>query len=250
MIDSMAPHRGQAKPRVRGLWWAALIVIGLVAFALRWYYDSHAIIDRPVRGDAVQYYTYAWNMVHHGVFSRSLPGSASVVADNFRDPGYPAFLAFWMAIRGDYPGAYWPTLLSQAVLGALTVVLLMAAARRWLPDRWLIGAGLLMAVWPHSVTITSYLLSETLLGFLCALGFFLLTQAFRHGKHWLALLTGVVFGMAALTNAVVLPFVPILCLLLWWLHRHGIVQQPRHHESRAGLLAGVSRELFPQSDLR
>ncbi len=215
-MDTTMPRRGDAKPLAQRWWWIALVLIGLVAFALRWYYVSNAIIDRPVRGDAVEYHDYAWNMVHHGVFSRSKPDSAAIIADNFRDPGYPAFLAFWMAISGDFPNWYWPVLLSQALLGALTVVLLMAAARRWIPDRWLIGAGLLMAVWPHSVTITSYVLSETLLGFCCALGFLLLAQAFRNGNRWLALAAGLAFGLAAMTNAVMLPFVPLLCLLLWW----------------------------------
>lgn len=216
MTDTTVPHRGDAKAMARDWWWAALILVGLVAFVLRWYYVSHAVIDRPVRGDAVEYHAYAWNMVHHETFSRSRPGSATVVADNFRDPGYPAFLTFWMAVRGDFPNWYWPVLLSQALLGALTVMLFMAAARRWIPDRWLIGAGLLMAVWPHSVTITSYVLSETLLGFLCALGFLLLAQMFHRGSRTLALLAGLSFGSAAMTNAVVLPFIPILALLLWW----------------------------------
>lgn len=219
MMDTTKACRGDAKPLAQRWWWMALVLIGIAAFALRWYYVSHAVIDRPVRGDAVEYHTYAWNMIHDGTFSRSRPGSAAIVADNFRDPGYPAFLAFWMAVRGDFPNWYWPVLLSQALLGALTVVLLMAAARRWIPDRWLVGAGLLMAVWPHSVTITSYVLSETLLGFFCALGFLLLAQAFRNESRWLALAAGLAFGLAAMTNAVVLPFVPLLCLLLWWQKR-------------------------------
>ncbi|WNL45276.1 hypothetical protein RKE25_17920 [Dyella sp. BiH032] len=216
MMDTTMPRCGEAKPLAQRWWWTALVLIGVVAFAIRWYYVSHAIIDRPVRGDAIEYHAYAWNMAHHGVFSRSRPGSAAVVADNFRDPGYPAFLAFWMAVCGDFPNWYWPVLLSQVLLGALTVVFLMAAARRWIPDRWLIAAGLLIAVWPHSVTITSYVLSETLLGFCCALGFLLLAQAFRNHNRWLALAAGLAFGLAAMTNAVLLPFVPLLCLLLWW----------------------------------
>lgn len=216
MSETTLARDGQCATLKSAWWLAALIAIGLLAFVLRWYYVSQAIIDRPIRGDAIQYHAYAWNMIHHGVFSRATPGSVTVLADNFRDPGYPAFLAFWMAIFGDYPGWYWPTLISQALLGALTVVFLMAAARHWIPDRWLIGAGLIMAVWPHSVTITSYVLSETLLGFLCSLGLLLLARTFRRSSPALALSAGLVFGMSALTNAVLLPFAPLLCLLLWW----------------------------------
>ena len=47
------------------------------------------------------------------------------------------------------------------------------------------AAGFLMAVWPHNVAIDGYLLSETLFGFLCALGLFLfsLAQGGRAGRQ-------------------------------------------------------------------
>lgn len=198
----------------RGWWLLALALIWLLALALRGYYLTTAMVFQPIRGDAVQYHAYAWNLLHHGVFSMAAPGSAHVLGDSFRDPGYPVFLALGMRLFGDFDAWYPAVLLAQGMLGALTVVLLMIAARGWLSDRWLIGAGVLMAVWPHSITITSFLLTETLFGFLCALALCLLSRGLRRRSHgWLAG-AGVVFGAAALTNAILLPFAPLLGLLL------------------------------------
>lgn len=196
-------------------WWlTALFLVGLTAFAARWCYISQAIIDTPIQGDAVQYHAYAWNMVNHGIFSKSKPGSAQVIADNFRDPGYPLFIAAWMEVTGDFPAWYPYVLLAQALLGAATVMLLMSSARRWIRDSWLIGAGLLMATWPHCVTITSYVLSETLFGFLCALAIYLFSRVPTQRGSMFAGASGLTFGAAALTNAVATPFAPLLAICL------------------------------------
>lgn len=191
-----------------------MLLIGIFALACRWYYISQAVIDTPIQGDAVQYHAYAWNLVNHGTFSQSKPGSPTVVPDSFRDPGYPAFIAIWMVALGDFPAWYPGVLYSQAVLGALTIVLLLCAGRRWLSDRWLIAAGAAMAVWPHSITITSYVLIETLVGFLCALGLFFFSRTVGPHGRINAMACGLTFGAAGLTNAVVLPFAPLLALCL------------------------------------
>jgi len=195
-------------------WWLAMAAIGLCALLIRVYYISHAAVDHPIRGDATQYFAYAWNLAHHGIFSKAQPGSAVILPDSFRDPGYPVFLALWMNVSEDGLSWYWHVLMSQGLLGALTVVLLTNAARGWLPDRWLVATGLLMAVWPHGVSINGYLLSETLYGFLCALAFSLLVIAVRRTSiGWIAAAGGI-FSLAALTNAVLLPFAPLLAIYL------------------------------------
>jgi len=200
-------------------WILLLAGIGLLAFVLRWYYVTHAIVDSPIRGDAIEYYSYAWNLLHHGVFSLAKPNVAQIVSDSFRDPGYPVFLAAWIGALEEFPDWYLSLLIGQAVLGALTVVLLMDAARGWLPPRWIGGAGVLMAIWPHSITIAGYVLSETLFGFLLALALYVLSVALRRSSTWLMAAAGLVFGMAALTNAVAIPLAPLLALLLWLMKR-------------------------------
>lgn len=207
----------QDRPVHRWTWPTVVAVITLLALALRWYYVTTAMVVNPIRGDAIQYYAYAWNLIHHGMFSGSLPGSGSVVASNYRDPGYPTFLALWMRLFRNEDLWYAAVLLSQAALSALIVPLAMQLGRRWLNWRWATAAGVLMAVWPHNIAIASDLLSETLFGFLCTLALWLCANACEgeHKVRW-ALAAGICFGAAALTNAVLLPFGVLAALYLAW----------------------------------
>jgi 4-amino-4-deoxy-L-arabinose transferase-like glycosyltransferase len=202
----------------RWQWWLLVLFTGVLALGFRYYYVTQTQVFQPVnqanvRADAVEYYNCARNLVRHGVFSKSREGT-TLTSDSFRDPGYPVFEAGWMKVFGQWDSWYAAMLLSQALLGALTVVLTLALARRWMPLRWLAAAGVLMAVWPHSVAMSSYLLSETLFGFLAALGLLLLHVALERRRAGWAALSGIGFSLAALTNAVLLPFAPLLALYL------------------------------------
>jgi hypothetical protein len=197
-------------------WPLALIAISLLALAMRWYYVSSAMVLNPIRGDATQYYAYAWNLANHGIFAKNAPGSIMLHPDNYRDPGYPIFLALWMKLFGTGDAWYAAVLLCQALLGALTVTMATQLGKCWLPTSWAAAAGLLMAVWPHSITINGYLLTETLVGFLCVLGLLLLARSCMCGNIWLAGIAGLTLGAAALTNAVLLPFGALLAGILAW----------------------------------
>jgi len=197
----------------RWLYPLALSTLTLFALALRWHYVNTTVVVAPLRGDAMQYYEYAWNLAHHWVFAKNVPGAAAITPDNYRDPGYPLFLAVWMKLVGStgnswYAGDSWyiAVLRCQALLGALTILLATRLSRYWLSPRWAMGAALLMAIWPHSITINSDLLSETLFGFLCALSLLLSANAFRRQNLFWAATAGMVLGAAALTNAILLPF--------------------------------------------
>lgn len=199
-------------------WWLLLSLIGIFSLGFRCYYLTHAQVLQPfydqlhTRSDGVEYYAYARNLVHHGVFSKAPEGRSPLVGDSYRDPGYPLFLAGWMEIFPQWGPWYIAVLLSQGLLSALSVVLALCLGRQWMPIRWLAGAGLLMAVWPHSVSMSSFILSETLFGFFCLLSLFLLTQALRRRSAAWATASGLGFALGALTNAVLLPFAPLLGL--------------------------------------
>jgi len=195
---------------------AALIAIVVVAFVVRVAYVRMAVVDDPLRGDAWQYFCYAWNLLKHGTFSLAGPSATIVPPDSFRDPGYPAFFALLMALRGTGREVYDALLLAQCVLGAATVGLCMALARRWMGFAAACAVGILMACWPHLVGFAGYVLSETLLGFLLALAIWLLDTAARHSSRPLGAAAGVAFAAAALTNAIILPIVPLLAIVAAW----------------------------------
>jgi len=200
----------------RQLWPLALFILTLFALGMRWYYVSTALVLGPVRGDAMQYVAYAWNLMTHHTFAKDLAGSTTITPDNYRDPGYPFFLALTMKGFGTGDAWYVTVLLCQALLGALTVMLVTQLGKCWLSSRWAFCAGILMAVWPHSIAINGYLLTETLFGFLCALGLFFFVLACRRESTYFGLIAGITLGAAALTNAVLLPFGIFLAGFLAW----------------------------------
>jgi len=200
-------------PRGPAFFLAAIVI---AAFMLRYAYVRTAVVDDPLRGDAWQYFCYAWNLLNHGTFSLARPLSPVVTPDSFRDPGYPAFLAGLMALRGTGPAVYDAILFTQCVLGTATVGLCMSLARRYRGMAAAVATGVLLAFWPHLVGFAGYVLSETLLGFLIALALWLLDTSLRRRSIPLAAMAGLAFSAAALTNAVVLPMAPLLCALMLW----------------------------------
>ena len=203
----------------RGSWWALLILVGGIALGFRLYYVTHVVMFQPAnqpgaKANAVQYYNYARNLVQHGVYSADPVGTSHPVGDSFRDPGYPLFLAAWMEVFPNWDSWYAAVILSQAALGAATVLLWLGVGRRWMPMGWLAAAGVLMAIWPHSVAMCSHLLSETLYGFLVALALFVFSiGADRPTFRW-SLIAGICFSVAALTNSVSLPFAALLVVYM------------------------------------
>jgi len=205
------------------------LVAGIVATGLRLWFVTHAQVLQPVdleyvRGDAVQYYRYAWNLIHRHTFSVAWSGAAVAAPDSFRDPGYPVVLGIIMAATGSFDPFYATTLLVQAILGGATVALLVIACRRVLSLPWLAAAALLMAIWPHSIAIPAYLLSETLLAFLCSVALCVYGWATTRPRAGRLVVAGVAFGLAALTNAVLIPFGLVLALFAWW--RGGLGTRP------------------------
>ncbi|HEY4292523.1 hypothetical protein [Luteibacter sp.] len=193
-----------------------LAIIVLAAFAVRYSYVRIAVVDSPLRGDAWQYFCYAWNLLKHGTFSMARPMAANVVPDSFRDPGYPAFLAVLMAIRGTGQEVYDTLLLAKCVIASASVGLCISLARRWLGFGAACAVGILCAFWPHLISFSGYVLSETLLGFLIVLAVWILDTALRRDSRATAVVAGLTFAAAALTNAVLLPMAPILAVIMVW----------------------------------
>lgn len=202
------------------MWPALLVLMTALSLAVRLHYVIHAQVLQPVddqqhvRGDGVEYYAYARNLVHHHVFSMAPETGASPAPDSFRDPGYPLFLAAWMKAWPDWDHWYAAVLLSQAILSGLTVPLGMFLARRWMPLPWLAAAGLLMALWPHSIAINSFILTESWVGFLVVAGLAWTGWGLDKGSTAHAIGGTAVLALAGLSNAVLIPLVPLAVLWL------------------------------------
>jgi hypothetical protein len=198
---------------------AAIAFVALVAWILRAWFVVATQVEAPIRGDVREYVAYAWNMVHHGVFSRLDPGTLAPPPDAYRGPGYPAFLALALASFPDHDRWYWVALHAQALLGALTCVLTTLTARLWLGPRAALLAGSLLALWPHHIAASGALLSEVVLGALLSLAIWLVCRIAARGGVVGAVpagMAGLAFALAALVNLVMLPLALLAAAWLAW----------------------------------
>jgi 4-amino-4-deoxy-L-arabinose transferase-like glycosyltransferase len=114
-----------------------------------------------------------------------------------RTPGYPLFLAsLWSAFG---PNA-WPILFAQHLLGLVT------AGVTWQLGRLAYGrlagllGGLAVALAGPQLLYEHYLMTETLFTFLLALGLLAAVAGLRRSSGLLLLVSGLVFGLCALTR--------------------------------------------------
>lgn len=127
----------------------------------------------------------------------------------FRVPFYPIFLA----VTGGGQANFWTVLLAQSLASAGTVILTGLIARRLFdPVTGLLAAGM-AALWPYAAWHDTALQESGLLAFLVALAIWLLLRLRDERGLGLALLSGVVLGMAILTRATILPFA--ICAFVW-----------------------------------
>jgi hypothetical protein len=197
-----------------GQWWV-IAGLSLLALFVRLVYVRTAIVDHPLRGDTLQYFAYALNLIDHHTFSLAQPGQMPV-PDSFRDPAYPSLLALLVLTAGREQVFYLTTLDVQCVLSAATVGIYALLVRRWsgMVAAVVVGCGL--AVWPHMISMSGYVLSETLLGFLFACALISLQSACDRNSPLVGAGAGLLFAAAALTNAVLTPLVPIFAFIAAW----------------------------------
>lgn len=192
-----------------------------LAIVTRGYYITHVDVYQPLRGNtdfggAAEYYRYAWNLVHHHVFSQAYTDAAQPVPDSFRDPGYPLYLAIFMALSSSYESFYGLVVLSHALLGGITVACMVLALRHALPTWALAFVAAAAAVWPHSVVIASCVLSENLTAPLWAIAILALHEAAARRSMPFSVLAGLALAAASLTNSVLAPLVVPLVVVFAW----------------------------------
>lgn len=192
----------------------AVTILFAIALVLRLDAIKGTVIDDPLRADAAHYYLYALNLKYHHVYSgAAFNPEKAPKPDAVRTPLYPLFLTAF-AVTPPTTAMVWKIQFAQAFLGSLTVLLMLAVFRRLMPAGWAYAAALMLAISPHLVMISVYVLSETLYIFLLALALWLLVTAHRRDARTLALLAGTVVAAAALTRPTLQYFVVPLFLMV------------------------------------
>lgn len=197
-------------------WSLAVIAVGLLSAFMFLTTVSQTRVDHPIRGDARDYFAYAYNIKLHGIYSHDLPSSEAPRPDALRAPAYPAMLSLLLD-ETNIEKTLANVLYLQALLGILTVLVYLSLFRRLMPPLWAFGAGIVTAISPHLINASVYLLTETVFTFLVSIHLFALERAMRlRQTHW-ALAAGVLLALSLLTRPTTqyLMLVYLLAFALW-----------------------------------
>ncbi len=200
----------------RTAWFSLVVALTLLALGIRASYVARVVVENPVRADAAQYLRYGYNLAFHGVYSSAASqGSDAPESDSFRSPGYPLQLAAVLSVVDNAAAFYRTQLAIQAFLSALVVPILILLARRTMREAYALAVGLLIALMPHQVTSSGYLLTETLQSLLFAACLLAFVMSLERHKSATAAVAGILFGLLYLTNEATLLVAPLLVALVW-----------------------------------
>jgi 4-amino-4-deoxy-L-arabinose transferase-like glycosyltransferase len=187
----------------------SLLLVTLIALWIRVAYFQNTVVDTPIRGDAVSYVKYAFNLVDHATFSMG-SGTDTPQPDAYWAPGYPTFIAAAMLVEKNFGlNTYFTIIYTQVFIGALIAALTLLLGRLFLPSSWAIFAALLVAFSPHLISTGNNVLTETLFTLLLLMAIYIFLLGFRRQNKQLLAIAGLLFGLCYLVNPVVF-FTPIL----------------------------------------
>ncbi|CAK0779681.1 PMT_2 domain-containing protein [Gammaproteobacteria bacterium] len=223
-----------------------LFIILMLAAYLRIYTVIDTNVYLPLRADAGQYFSYAYNLRFHHSYSKDLAGLTKndyePAPDHLRNPGYPLLLMPF--VDREVTGL---TLLHitlfQAVISLIAVMLTYQLARRALPEpaAWLVA--LLTAMSPHLININVYILSEADAGFTTLLLFWGLAQLVAKrakGATWV--FSGILLALATLVRPSMQWFILPLAAMTWLLPDD--IRQERR-QSLVWMLVGFLMAMSP-----
>lgn len=159
---------------------AASLVIVLASFAIRMHASLHTG-SAFWHTDSPKY----WNAAGALLAGETMPNNSEV------PPALPLALIPFFAVGMEPFAVVW---FVQSLLGALTVCIAIGVGRQLAGNPAGLISGLLLAIYPPSVNLSRYLLTETWFVFFIMLGMWLIIRPFRLGWYF----GGAALGYAAL----------------------------------------------------
>jgi hypothetical protein len=220
-------------------WWGWIILLVLAETLAILTFLPSSWTTAVGHGDGAEYQRYAFNLLHHGVFSEAptAPYHPGVV----RSPGYPTFLAALEAIGGRHVVVVQA---AQFALVAMTSVLVGLIGRAVSPQ--VVGnlAAVLSATYLPFLGLASVFLTETLATVLLTAVVWLLLRARRTGGVWNYAAVGLVLSAASYVRPECsLLAVPIVLVLL--LDRRSASSPANRSLAAAALAAALLTPLVP-----
>jgi 4-amino-4-deoxy-L-arabinose transferase-like glycosyltransferase len=164
---------------------------------------TKTIVHAPLSADAKEYFSYAWNLHEHRMYSWEptwIDGSTPRQPDKVRTPGYPLLL---LLLGKPQPNEDWASRfgLMQAAMTVGIVLFSYLLARRMAGWKWGLACGLLVATDPFVSNMAVYLLTETSFAFLLLAAFLASLRALDEGAHrgW-TIAAGLCWGACSLVR--------------------------------------------------
>ncbi len=210
--------------------WLCAIFLVALAWRLAFLKGGLAFVDVDLFGDEGNYFALAKGLLEMGTFVDRWPWT--------RPPLYPAFLAVMLSFSGYDLG---PVFVAQALMGAVSSVLVaLLAANEWGPRAGTV-AGMLAALDPTAPLQSQYLFSEGPSAPFGLAGVLLLLKALKTGKTPWFLLSGMVLALGCLVRVTLLPMA--LAFVLWLVLRQ--IRRAQLPHWGAALLLGLVLVLLP-----
>ena len=196
-----------------------LILIIILGAWLRIEATLKTQVDAPLRADALNYFSYAYNLRHYGIYSKDhsfiqFEQATTLKPDALSPPGYPfLLLPFASEIPTDKTVLH--ITLIQALLGILVIYLTYVASAQFLEKSWALLPCFLVAISPQLINCGVYVLTESLFTFLMTAAITCLAiQANRPENQLLTFFGGLFLGAATLTRPTLNYIIPFLLAAL------------------------------------
>ncbi|MFC1525139.1 ArnT family glycosyltransferase, partial [Planctomycetota bacterium] len=177
------------KPMVKQYW--LLLVIFLIALGLRVGFVL-TLENKFYFPDSYQYDTVAQNIIS---------GNGFMVSENLRagrPPAYPLFLSISYLLFGK---SLFVIRFIQALLSTLSCLVVYLIGKKVFDQRTGLIAAVITAIYPFFIFFSGLILTETIFILLLLVFIYLLINLEQRGNIWLAVLAGVINGVAILTRA-------------------------------------------------
>lgn len=219
-----------SRPFHAASYFPTLVLLG--AFALRLAVLAQGA-ELPIVRDEAQYEKFALQLRDHFL----------AYTEIYRPPLFPAFVAFSFWLGG---AERFSVGLMQALLDTASVALIYALTRRLFHRSGvaLLAAGL-YAIYPEAVALTRQFYTETLFNFLVLATLYLLVRFTPTRAHAPLFVSGIVFGLAALTRELALYFALVVIPIWFFIRAGGLKRAPLLQTAAFG--AGFLLVLIPWS---
>ncbi|MBX4209213.1 glycosyltransferase family 39 protein [Candidatus Parcubacteria bacterium] len=193
------------KYRLEIIVFAIALAARLLFFSASFEAHGHNIVE-TIKGDD-GYYEASQNFIHGHGFSYS---SAPPYAPNPLRP--PVWLFIIAAIAGIFK-SYWAVFIFEVLIGSFIPVLGMIIVRKLFAQKavWL-GTGVLLALEPYCVMLSTLLYSETMFTFFFLLFFLFLIKYFEDKSYRSLAWVSVFMGLATLVKPTI-QYIPIVLAL-------------------------------------